>query len=232
MITDVADGLLVSRIDGPGDPMRITTERAPFGKVRASALGPHHAVITWSEDDADGFEMALSTEAVVVQDSMVTVRSRIFQPSPGAIWNFPHVVVIDEDVWVARYDLDSEHLRESRIRVAHLDTSLRRLEPDRWFAGWGGLNPGGVSLVAWQGAPWLVWRTLDARYGASTVLYARPIPEPACGYDVSDPVVVWRPEAGVGTFLLATASTDALWITVPQVSGDGTADLYQLRSCD
>lgn len=232
VVTGTTTGLLVSRDDGTGASLLIDTERPQIFEIAAAALGPHRAVVAWSEDHFAGLSMERATEVAVVTESVIEARARIFDASPLA--SDVSLITVDDEVWVARYDVDPTSLRESRIRIAHLDASLRRVEPDRWFAGWGGLSPAGMALVDWRATPWLVWRTLDARYGANTVLYARPIPEPVCGYDVSDPAVVWRSEAFGDRLdrLLVTSSADALWVAVPQIGGRGTADLYQFRVCD
>lgn len=236
VITSRTDGLWVSRIEGTGEPVVIHTERAPVDEVRSAALASRRAVVVWSEDHAMELRRELATEAAVVNDSALEAQARVFEPSfaGGAARSAPSVVAIGDDIWVARYDEDFAHLDQSRIRIAHLDASLRRVEPDRWFGGWGGLTPSGMALVVWRGAPWLVWATLDARYGASLVLYARPIPEPVCGYEVSDPVVVRGPDALADSLdqLLATSSPEALWVVTPDGTERGTADLYQFRFCE
>lgn len=229
--TGAPDGLLISRVGDTGEPLRIDTALPPVFELASVALGPNRALVVWSEDHASGLAAEIATEAAIVSDTSIEARARVFEPSLPLLSPDARVVAVGDELWIARLEVDRAHLRESRIRVAHLDSSLRRLGPDRWFAGWGGLTPAGMALVIWHGAPWLVWRTLDARYGANTVLYARPIPEPACGFDVSDPAVVWRPGV-VANRLFATSSAEALWVAVPQSSGFGTADVYQFRLCD
>jgi len=121
-------------------------------------------------------------EAVVLdRDFGVQAQAVVFDgPSSSAT-----LLVMGDDIYVARFDRLFDRLDESRLRIAHLDDSLERVEPDRALDGWGGLEPTYSTLVAWRGAPWLVWRTIDVRFGATPVLYALPLTEEACRGSVS-----------------------------------------------
>lgn len=200
-----------------------------FFDIRAAMLDAERMVIAWSEDHGRGLGHEISTEIAIVDRFSVHARQRVFWPSPLA--ETVSILANESGIWVARYDTDASDLRASRIRVARLNELLDRVEPDRWLSGWGGLVPGGMSIVGWRERPWLVFRTLDPRFGANPVLYIRALADAPCGYDVMEPAAIWPPIRIAGN-LLATAGDGALWIAVAYASGPGTVDLYRVDACD
>jgi len=143
-------------------------------------------------------------------------RATVFEGEPSR----DALLVMGDDIYVARFERVFDRLDGSRIRIAHVDAALNRLEPDRALDGWGGLEPTYVALVAWQGQPWLAWRTIDVRFGATPVLYALPLTEEACIGSVDRPLVVLSDTGRLGpTPMRVSADASALWVVTAQREG-------------
>jgi len=231
VFTTEADGMVVRLQDGSPSRFLLETPDPPELPMAAAAVGDQGAIVAWSARAAGVVGGRLGVDAALVMPAGVQARARVFDANIGGSLESVDVLGFAGTVWIARYDVDARDLRQSRLRVAHLDNTLHRIEPDRWFGGWGGLSPEGLALVTFHDRPWLIWRTVDARYGANTVLYARPLQETACGYEVAQPLAISPPGNRV-TQLLAAASDGAIWIATQGRLDLGTVEIDEFRSCD
>lgn len=104
-------------------------------------------------------------------------------------------VVLGEP-WVVYLERLDDDLARSRLRISHLRaTDLSRAEPDRWLDGWGGFAPS-ARVVELDGAPWVFFVTVDARYDAE-VLHAARLDGLPCGRSVEE--AAWTPADAILT---------------------------------
>ena len=226
------DGVLLSPADDPARVVAVPADPPPTHELRAAALSDGRIVVAWSQwIPPAGSGMASAAATIVDPEGTVVPATEIFPPRPD-LYGDVYLAVLGSDVYVGRYDRDDSSLRESRIRVARLDESLRRVEPDRWINGWGGVTPGGMALVAWRGGVWVVFQTLDARYGTNPALFAQRLAADDCGYAVDIPVDVLPPHWFRKDTLLAAPGDDEIWTMIVYVEDNATANLYRLVPCE
>lgn len=201
---------------------RVSLGARGLGKVVAASLGENATVVAWA--------LGRVIRVVVIEDGEVTASDELLSSPIGG--SEPVLIAVDGEIWLGRFVVNQARLRSSHIRVARLDRSLRRLERDRWFSGWGGLAPQGLAMVESNGAPLLLWTTVDTRFGAHTVLHARSLDVvTACGADVTEPALIWG-RVLEESRLLAATSDDETWLVVPQVEDMLSADMYRLTACE
>ncbi|MBZ0119371.1 MAG: hypothetical protein K8H88_20435 [Sandaracinaceae bacterium] len=168
-----------------GERRALLLDAPLWDSVESHALGGgDRFTVLWHELDEDGF--AHARVAVATYDGFVTEPVTAL----AALSQRATHLVLGESVWVASFERTGL-LGESRLRVARLDLpDLRHVEADWSFAGWGGLLPAGIKLVAWGGEPWLLWVTDDARFGSLAVVYAEPLSTESCAATTTSPVLV------------------------------------------
>ncbi len=227
VVSATREGVVASPISDPAREIRVTMELSG-GRLRAVAMGPE-LIVAWSHrpEGISGFETRV---ARIDTRTGELSASTVFEGRPETFWD-ADLLVSRSSIFVARFEREPDDLRASRIRVARLDAALRRVEPDRWLDGWGGLGPGGIALVDWQDGPWVVWQAIDARYGAP-VLFAAPLSSDPCGYAVETPLSILPPRSPFANpTVFAAADGDTLWIAAGDVQGPGTIDVYSASSC-
>jgi len=230
-LAQTEDGALVTgRLTARGLALRSPTRETtlPFemssGNLQLAALSENRLVATVQEDSLSSSD--LRRTAIVVGPSLdEQARVTVFDGP----YSDDSLLVMGDDIYIARFELLYDGLDRSRLRIAHLDATLNRVEPDRALDGWGGLEPTYATLVEWQGRPWLVWRTIDVRYGANPVLYALPLTEEACTATVERPLVVFSDTSRV-TSMRVAADHSALWVVTAPSDGP-LLRAYRFAAC-
>lgn len=214
----------------PGEPgaLRIATDSPPVGPVVAARIGPDRVAVVW-EEAVSTYERRVLAAALIADD---VATSRLVFDSDLAIGSDPVALIQGGAVFVARFQRDYASLSDSVLRVARLDADLRRIEPDRWFGGWGGLAPSGTALVSWRGGAIALWRALDRRYGSNPVLFMQPIPTDDCGIPAVEPALVLPEHEPAGADLVAVADDSSIWVAVAGVRSPNSADVYRLEPCE
>jgi hypothetical protein len=220
--------VLLSPLDEPGRVVLLPTDPPPSYELRVALLDEDRIVVAWTNPTT---VVGTSAAALIAGPDGILVGPTTVFPLALDLLTDIHLAVTSDGIYVARYDRNEASVRSSRIRVARLDESLDRVEPDRWIDGWGGVEPAGLAMVVMEDRPWLVFRTRDARYGSYPVLYAQPLALPACGYSVDEPAAVLQPHRLIERGLVASTGDDELWAVVAYVRDNATADLFRLVPC-
>jgi hypothetical protein len=199
----------------------------PFDIGSTRTLESAELVAMVEEQSSPGFRR--TTAAVIDSAFSEVARAVVFDGPPSVAT----LLVMGADIYVARFERLFERLDGSRLRIARLDRALARVEPDRALDGWGGLGPTAIALVPWQDAPWLIWHTIDVRFGANPVLYALPLTEDACAGSVDRPLVVLSDTSATAPYAPMRVATDDihLWIVTAAHSAGPLLRSYRLARC-
>ncbi|MCC7540737.1 MAG: hypothetical protein IT379_31260 [Deltaproteobacteria bacterium] len=223
LVSTVVEGVVASAIGRTGRVL-VPAEGTIVSPSRVLALDDTRFVVAWNEQ-LDG-EHARTRIAIASATGDALVRT-VFETVEEIVQPIA-VTVSGGDIWIARFERRLDALEASILRVAHLDTTLQRIDPDRWLGGWGGFSPRNLSLVALDGRPWLVWVSADTRYGRLHVVHASPLPLEACGRDVGAAAIelpsTWRGELD----LVAAASRTSIWLAVASNYPTSEATTYAL----
>ncbi|MCC7537496.1 MAG: hypothetical protein IT379_14830 [Deltaproteobacteria bacterium] len=222
LVSSAPEGILASRIGEPGR-LVAPAQGTIVSPARVLALDATRFVVAWNEqrDEED-----VHTRIAVVQLDGATVIRTVFEPvedlaDPVAL------ATIGGEVWIARLERRVDSLDSTVLRVAHLDTDLARIDPDRWLGGWGGFAPANLALVELDRRPWLVWVSADVRYGPMFVVHGSPLPLEACGRDVGAAAFElprsWRGELD----LAAAAGGDTIWVSIAVGAPTDEAVVYR-----
>ncbi|MCC7537500.1 MAG: hypothetical protein IT379_14850 [Deltaproteobacteria bacterium] len=230
IVSSTSTGLIGTEVTTGAEFLVPTRDSQPEGEVRLGGLPDGTLVVGWSQrtTPADSWT---ARAAVIRRDASVATVATVFE-APLIGRDEIDMLVHGDSVYLARFERDPMSLRDGRLRIARLNSNLERVEADRWIAGWGGLAPSGVALVEWQGAAWMVFHTLDPRFGATPVLYIAPLAGDACGYSVNQPAMTLPASAAGARDLVAAIDGQDMWIAVAYLDGPGTATLLQAQLCN
>lgn len=234
-LTNVAGAIVAARtvsdlvlVSTEGATAPIPAHPTDADDLAIAAMDTMHTLVVWNELAPD--EVAGTTRAAILgPDLLLRVSGSIFESGGEGL----SVLAIHGEAYVATFERNFGSLTDSRIRIAHVDTTLTRVEQDRALRGWGGFAPSSVSLVQISDQPWIVWRTIDTRYGARLTLYALPLTATACQGTVDRPLEVLAdtsPDRGTNQFVVAGGG-DSLWVVRSPATGSAALEAYRFERC-